>query len=141
MQIRNIMTDNVSSVQQDASINEAARIMKDLNVGAVPVCTGNRPVGIVTDRDIAIRNSAGNGDVNTQIQDIMSRELIFATPEMSEREAAELMALHQVRRLPVVENKNLVGMVSLGDLAVRDKSDMEAARALSNISVPSRPQR
>lgn len=141
MRVNNVMTDDVSIVSPDSTVKETAEIMNDLNVGAVPVCQGKKPVGIITDRDIAIRNTAKNGDVNTPVKQIMSEELISATPEMNAEEAAQLMAKYQIRRLPIVEDDNLVGIVSLGDLAVKSDSDMEAAEALTNISVPSRPKK
>ncbi len=141
MQIRNVMTQNVSTVQQDSSVSEAASIMKDLNVGAVPVCEGKKPVGILTDRDIAIRNVADARDANSLVKDIMSGNLVYGTPDMSNEEAAQIMAENQIRRLPIVQNGNLIGIVSLGDLAVKTRGDMEAGKALSTISTPSRPQR
>lgn len=141
MQIRNIMTENVSYVEPAAPVNKAAKIMKDLNVGSVPVCEGSKPVGIITDRDITIRSVAATGDSNTPVNQIMSNELVYATPDMSEEEAARLMAENQIRRLPVVENSQLVGIISLGDLAVKSHSDMEAAQALSSISIPVRPEK
>lgn len=141
MQVRDIMTNDVSSVAPNSSVNEAAQIMKNLNVGCVPVCNGNEPVGIITDRDIAIRNVAENGDFNTPVESIMSNNLVYGSPDMSVHEAAELMSKNQIRRLPVVENGNLVGIVALGDLAVQSQSDMEAGDALSTISTPSKPQK
>ncbi|MCK8825120.1 CBS domain-containing protein [Fuchsiella alkaliacetigena] len=141
MQIKNIMTNDVSSVDPNATVNEAAQIMKNLNVGAVPVCQGNKPVGIITDRDITIRNIATGGDANASVQDSMTTDLVYGEPTMTADEAAQLMAEHQVRRLPIVENNELVGIVSLGDLAVEDQTDMEASEALTEISVPSQPQK
>lgn len=141
MKLRNVMTDNVSTVQSNSSVSEAASIMKDLNVGAVPVCEGSKPVGILTDRDITLRNVADARDANSQVKDIMSGNLVYGTPDMSNEEAAQIMADNQIRRLPIVENGNIVGIVSLGDLAVKTGNDMEAGKALSSISIPSQPQR
>ncbi len=141
MQIKNVMTEDVSTVQSNSPVSEAASIMKNLNVGAIPVCEGNKPVGIVTDRDITIRNVANAEDASKEVKDVMSGNLVYGTPDMSAREAARLMSENQIRRLPIVENGNLIGIVSLGDLAVNTKSDMEAGKALSTISTPSRPQR
>ena len=141
MEIKNVMTDNVSSVDPNATVNEAAQIMKNLNVGAVPVCEGNKPVGIITDRDITIRNIATGGNANAAVQDSMTEDLVYGEPTMTTEEAAQLMAKHQVRRLPIVENGELIGIVSLGDLAVEGKTDMEASEALTEISVPSQPQK
>ena len=141
MQIKNIMTDDVTTIQPDATINEAAQIMKNLNVGSVPVCEGSKPVGILTDRDITIKNVADGQNSNTPVKQIMTSDIIKGSPDMSIDEAAEKMANNQIRRLPIVENDNLVGIISLGDLAVQSKSDMEAGKALSNISIPSKPQK
>lgn len=141
MQIKDVMTNNVTTVTPNSSVNDAARVMKDLNVGAVPVAQGQKTVGIITDRDIAIRNVANGNDAKTMVSDVMTNQIISGTPDMSQEEAAELMARNQIRRLPIVENGKLVGIVSLGDLSVNSKSDMEAGKALSSISVPSRPER
>ncbi len=134
------MTDNVSTVSPTSSVAEAAQVMKNLDVGAVPVCNGTQPMGIITDRDIAIRNIADNQDINAPVEQFMSQNLVYGNPEMSVDEAAQLMAENQIRRLPIVENDNIVGIVSLGDLAVQEKADMEAGSALSSISIPSKPQ-
>ena len=118
MNIREVMTPNPQCVAPGDSIQHAARIMRDLDTGAVPVVDNGRPVGIITDRDIVIRAVAEDGQLNRTVGDIVSGNVIFATPEMSTHEAANLMSEYQVRRLPVVENDRIVGIVSLGDLAV-----------------------
>lgn len=140
MKIREIMTHTVSSVSPNSTIKDAAGIMKELNVGSVPVCEGNKPIGIITDRDIVIRNVANAGDANTPVNQVMSKNIVYGNPNMSDQEAADLMSVRQVRRLPIVENDSLVGIVALGDLAINDTSDMEAGQALTDISVPSKPQ-
>ena len=139
MQIKNVMTKDVSTVNPSSNIGNAAQIMKDLNVGVVPVCNGSKAIGIVTDRDIVLRSIADGGDSNTPIDQVMSNQLVYGTPKMTTTEAAQIMAEKQIRRLPIVENGDLVGIVSLGDLAVQSKVDMEAGKALSNISTPSKP--
>jgi len=139
MQIKDLMTKDVSSVKRNSTLQDAAKIMKDLNVGAIPVCDGKQAVGIITDRDIAIRNVANAGMANTPVEQVMSTNLISGHPQMSDQEAARLMAENQIRRLPIMENKEIVGIVSLGDLAVQSASDMEAGEALSSISYPSKP--
>lgn len=141
MQIKDVMTNNVTSVNSNSSISDAANVMKNLNVGSVPVVEQNKPVGIVTDRDIAIRNVASTGDANNSVKDVMSSNLIYGTPDMTTQEAAKLMSEKQIRRLPIVDQGNLIGIVSLGDLAVQSKSDMEAGKALTGISVPSKPKK
>lgn len=140
MQLKNIMTNNVSTVNPNSSVKDAATLMRDLNVGSIPVCNDKQPVGIVTDRDITIRNVADAGDANTPVSQVMSKDLIYGTPDMTEQEAANLMAENQIRRLPIVENNQVIGIIALGDLAVNNKSDMEAGKALSSISIPSKPE-
>lgn len=140
MKVREIMTTDVSVITQDTTIKEAATLMKSLNVGSVPVCDdSNRPVGIVTDRDIVLRSVAGENNYNSPVRDIMTSTVISVTPDTDVHEAARIMAQNQIRRLPVVENGSLVGIVAIGDLAVRDIFVNEAGDALSNISEPSRP--
>lgn len=141
MQVKNIMTNNVSCVNPESSINETAQLMKNLNVGAIPVCNNKQVLGIITDRDIAIRNVANNGNINDPVKNYMSKQLVYGSPELSTDEAARLMAENQIRRLPIIEDGTLVGIVSLGDLAVQSETDMEAAEALSSISTPSKPNK
>ena len=134
MNIRDVMTPNPRCVSPTDSIQAAARIMRDEDTGAVPVVENGRPVGIVTDRDIVVRAVAENSERNRPVRDIVTSSLVEATPDMSTREAAELMSEHQVRRLPVVENDRLVGIVSIGDLAVKDSNDKRIGDALQDIS-------
>ena len=130
MNIRDVMTPNPSCVSPEDSIQNAARIMRDMDTGVVPVVENGRPVGIVTDRDIVVRGVAEDGQLNRPVRDIVTGSVVCASPDMSTREAADLMSEHQVRRLPVVENERLVGIVSIGDLAeARDEKS-----ALADIS-------
>ena len=133
MHIRDVMTPNPCYVSPDDSIQAAAQIMRDEDTGVVPVCDNGRAVGIVTDRDIVVRAIA-EGQVNRPVRDIATREVIAASPDMSTREAAELMSEHQVRRLPVVDGGRLVGIVSLGDLAVKEAKDSRVGDTLEHIS-------
>jgi CBS domain-containing protein len=134
MNIRDVMTPNPRTVTPDDSIQNAARIMRDEDTGAVPVVENGRPVGMVTDRDIVIRSVADGGEVNRSVRDIVTTGLVCVSPDMSTREANELMSEHQVRRLPVVENDQLVGIVSLGDLAVKEGKDRRTGDTLQDIS-------
>jgi len=134
MNIRDVMTPNPRTISPDASIQDAARIMRDLDTGVVPVVENGRPVGMVTDRDIVVRAVAEDAQLNRPVREIVSGGIISASPEMSTREAAELMSEHQVRRLPVVENERLVGIVSIGDLAVKEGKDKRVGDALQDIS-------
>lgn len=140
MKVRDIMTTDITAANDKATINDVAKTMKDLNVGAVPICDNqNQPVGIVTDRDIVIRGIVSGLKGNESINRVMSSHLIYATPDMHVHEAARIMGDNQIRRLPVVENGKIVGMVSIGDLAVNNIYENEAGKALSDISIPSRP--
>ncbi len=134
MNIRDVMTPNPRTVTADDSIQNAARIMRDEDTGAVPVVENGRPVGIVTDRDIVVRAVADGGQLNRPVRDIVTGAVVYATPDMSTREAAQLMSEHQVRRLPVVESERLVGIVSLGDLAVKEGKDSRWGDTLQSIS-------
>ena len=133
MNIREVMTPNPRCVSPDDSIQSAAQIMRDEDTGAVPVCDNGRAVGIITDRDIVIRAIA-DGQPNRPVRDIATRDVISVSPDTSTREAAELMSEHQVRRLPVVDGERLVGIVSLGDLAVKEAKDSRVGDTLEHIS-------
>lgn len=134
MNIRDVMTPNPRTVSPDDSIQNAARIMRDEDTGAVPVVDNGRPVGMVTDRDIVIRAVADGGQLNRPIRDIVTSAVVSVGPDTSTREAAQLMSDHQVRRLPVVENDRLVGIVSIGDLAVKEGKDSRTGDTLQSIS-------
>jgi CBS domain-containing protein len=134
MKIRDVMTPNPRTVSPDDTVQAAARIMQAEDVGAVPVVSNGRVYAVVTDRDIVVRVVAEGGPVTRPIRDIASTDVICASPEMSTREASELMSEHQVRRLPVVENNVLVGIVSIGDLAVKENKDSRTGDTLERIS-------
>ena len=127
------MTPNPRTVSLSDTIQNAARIMRDEDTGAVPVVENGRPVGIVTDRDIVVR-AVIDGQLNRPVSEIVTGSLIAATPEMSTRDAANLMSEHQVRRLLVVEDHRLIGIVSLGDLAVKDARDKLTGDTLEQVS-------
>jgi CBS domain-containing protein len=134
MHIRDVMTPNPRTVTPDDSIQSAARIMRDEDTGAVPIVDNVRAVGMLTDRDIVVRAVADGSQMNIPVRDIATSAMITATPEMSTREAAQLMSEHQIRRLPVVENDQLVGIVSLGDIAVKEGKDSRSGDTLQSIS-------
>ena len=134
MNIRDVMTPNPRSVGPDDSIQNAARIMRDEDTGVVPVVENGRAVGVVTDRDIVVRAVADGGEMNRPVRDICTGAVVAARPDMSTREAAQLMSEHQVRRLPVVENDRLIGIVSIGDLAVKEGKDSRTGDTLQSIS-------
>ena len=135
MKVSDVMTRNPRTVQLSDTIQAVARIMRDEDTGAVPVVEdGSHVVGMITDRDIVIRAIA-DGDMECTVDDIVTDDVVCATPDMSTSEAAELMSEHQIRRLPVVdEDENLVGIGSLGDLAVKEGRDTRMGETLENIS-------
>lgn len=139
--VSDIMTKNVAYVNPNTTITEAAQLMQKHNVGSIPVCDESGVVGIVTDRDIVVRNVAhGTDPHNTTVKDVMTTNVTMASPDMSADQVSEIMAQQQIRRLPVVENNRLVGMVALGDMATNTMFRMEASKALTEISKPSEPQ-
>jgi len=138
--VQNIMTTNVATVSPNQTIQEAAQLMSQYNVGAVPVVENGRVRGIVTDRDITLRSTAQGLNAQTPVSEVMSTNLVTGRPNMTVQEAASLMSQNQIRRLPIVENNELRGIVALGDIATNNAYDQQAEQALSNISEPSRPQ-
>lgn len=136
MKLKDAMTKQVVSVRPFQSIAEAAQIMNDHNVGSVPVVEKGQCIGIITDRDIAIRAVARNQGANLEVRDIMTKNVVTADSHMDVQDAINLMAENQIRRIPVMDNEQLGGIVSLGDLAVSDGYQGEAGEALSDISKP-----
>ena len=134
MNVKDVMTPNPRVVQPTESIQAAAMIMRNEDAGVVPVVDGDRLVGIVTDRDIVIRAVAQGMGPHEPVRAVITPDLVVATPDMSTREAEKLMAEHQVRRLPVVDGDRLVGIVSLGDLAVKEGKDSRVGDTLEGIS-------
>ncbi|MGJ9459773.1 CBS domain-containing protein [Oceanobacillus sp. CF4.6] len=140
--VRDIMTSQVMTVNETQSVQEAAAIMSQYNIGAVPVINNSgQMVGMVTDRDITLRTTAQGQNAQTPVSQVMTaQQMVEGTPDMDVHQAAQLMAQQQIRRLPVIENGQIVGMVALGDLAVQNQYANEAEQALSSISTPSAPQ-
>jgi len=134
MNVREVMTTNPRCVSPNDSIQMAARIMKEEDTGVVPIVDNGRAVGVVTDRDIVIRAIADGGQPNKPVREICSQDLVCATPDMSTREATKIMSERQVRRLPVVEGDRLVGIVSIGDIAVKEGKDSRTGETLEQIS-------
>ena len=123
MKIREIMSPEVRCIGPDNTLVEAAGLMRELDVGAIPVCDQDRLAGMLTDRDLALRAVASGKDPGqTTVREIMSEGIIAIFDDQSVEEAAHLMEKKQVRRLPVLNRqKHLVGIVSLGDLAVNSQ--------------------
>ena len=138
MQVRDIMTEGAETITPTAQVCDAARLMRARNVGALPVGEDDRLVGVVTDRDIVIRAVAeGRSGGETSVREIMSDGVCYCFDDDDIERAAELMAEHQIRRLPVVNrDKRLVGIVALADLA-RHQVDRAEKTALEGISEPS----
>ena len=136
MKVREIMTKNVVRIHPDEPVEVAARALTHYNVGAMPVCgSDGRLCGMVTDRDLVIRCLSAGKDPNcTRVREVMSGSVICVPPDMDSTAAAALMGRKQIRRLPVVENGRLRGMVSLADLANNPASGYDAADALEGIS-------
>jgi CBS domain-containing protein len=138
VRVADIMTKDVLLLGPEDSIQHAAARMRDDNIGSLPVASGDRLVGYVTDRDIVVRALADGRDITTPVREVMSERILYCFDDDELEDVAENMAKNQVRRLPVLtRDKKLCGIVSLGDLAV--KGDDEAAEdALTEISVPER---
>ncbi|MEG0774501.1 CBS domain-containing protein [Clostridium sp.] len=139
MKINDAMTKDVIKINADANVKEAARIMKEHNIGSIPVCEGNSVVGIVTDRDIVVRGIADNANENLSVRDVMTSNPVMCSSEKDISEAERIMSERQIRRLVVMDNENLVGMISLGDLAVENVSKNDIGETLKEISTPCCP--
>jgi CBS domain-containing protein len=140
MKVKEIMTKDVATLNPDDTIERAAQLMKQYNIGAVPVCKGETVIGVITDRDITLRSVAqGENGRNQTVREIMTSNPVLVNSETEIHDAARIMSERQIRRLPVVENNNLVGIVSLGDLAVESILQDNAGEALSDISEPATP--
>ena len=135
MRIEEIMTTDIETCMPESTLQEVASKMREINVGSIPICEEDRLVGIVTDRDIVIRGIAEQLPGDTAIAEILSAEVITGTVDLTIEEAADLMAAHKIRRLPIVGNDRIIGIVSLGDLAIRDVSENHhAENAIIEIS-------
>ena len=140
MKINDIMTANPSFVTPDATIREAAQVMKRESVGIVPVIqsSGDRTlIGVVTDRDIAIRCVAEGKDASCRVREAMSEDLATCTPNDDVSDAMQTMSREKVRRIPIVDERgSLVGIVSQADLLRRGRDDSRAAQTVERISEP-----
>ena len=136
MKLRELMTKNVIRIHPEEPVAVAARTLTQYNIGALPVCGRDGQLyGMVTDRDLVIRcMAAGRNPASMKVGEVMTGQVVSAGPEMDAAVAARLMGRQRVRRLPVVENGKLCGMVSLGDLASCEENVMDAADALMEIS-------
>jgi CBS domain-containing protein len=137
MKVRDIMTKNVAYIRPDTTVIDAARLMQQHNVGSIPVCDQNGVVGMVTDRDIVVRNVViGTDPKTTPVSNIMTTDVTSVSPDTDVEALGDIMAEKQIRRIPVVDQNALVGIVALGDLATDRRFDTEASSALTDISKP-----
>jgi CBS domain-containing protein len=137
MKIMEIMTRDPELISPDASIKDAAKRMKDENIGALPIGENDRLIGMVTDRDIAMRGVAeGRAPETTPVRDVMSEKILYCFEDDDIEDAAQCMAEHQVRRLPILNrDKRLTGIVSLADIAQTGEECEKTA--LEGVSEPS----
>jgi CBS domain-containing protein len=137
MKVREAMTREVQLVRPDQTIREAARLMSELDIGALPVEENDRLIGMITDRDIAVRAVAEGHGPDTQVGKVMTQEIRYCFEDQSIDEVTQNMAEQRIRRLPVLSrDKRLVGILSLGDLAIDETAQEEAGEALGGISRP-----
>lgn len=136
MKVEQLMSRSVIKVHPEESVAVASRTLTHYNIGVLPVCDSEGKLrGVLTDRDVVTRCVAANrSPKETKVSEIMTRNVVSAKADMDTGVAAHLMGRLQVRRLPVTENGYVKGMISLGDLACREESIMDAADALSDIS-------
>jgi CBS domain-containing protein len=142
MKIREIMTPDAQCIRPDETLVDAASLMRQLDVGVLPVCDEGEVVGMITDRDIAIRAVAdARHPVTTMVREVMSPGTIVVYDDQEVSEAVHIMEQHQIRRAPVMNREDrLVGIVSLGDIAV-DASEALGGEALKCVSQPAEPVR
>ena len=140
-QLKEIMTPQVDVISADATAEDASTIMKDLNIGAIPVCDGNRLIGMLTDRDLVVRVMAHHRDPKAVwVKEAMTPEVSYSFEDDEVEKAARLMSERQIRRLPILsKTKHLVGIVSLGDLAVHGTDATISGSVLEHVSRPAQP--
>jgi CBS domain-containing protein len=139
--VRNAMTEDPRSIATSASVVEAAQLMREAHVGSLPITDGEQLVGMITDRDITTRVVAEAADLGTtSVGDVCSRDVISVEADTDHEEAVDLMARHQVRRLPVVENGRLIGIVAQADIALTGNEE-KTGELVEAISAPSEVER
>ena len=142
MRLGEVMTRDVEVIGTNAPLKEAAAKMKTLDVGLIPVCEGDELKGTLTDRDITVRATAEGRPSKTKVSDIMSKEIAYCFEDQEIEEAMSLMEARQIRRLPILSRENrLVGIVSLGDLAVHTGQNELLGETLKEVSRPAVPRR
>jgi CBS domain-containing protein len=138
MKAKDIMTAKPESVTPGTNIADVARIMRDMNVGVVPVADDDRLLGVITDRDITIRvTAAGMAPQDVTVQDFMSPNVVTVSPDDDVEDVRKLMADNQIRRVMVTDSDKLVGVISLGDVALNEKDkDARTGEVLEKVSEP-----
>lgn len=141
--IKDLMTPNPEVIRPNTSLFEAAKKMRDLDVGVMPICDGDRLVGMLTDRDITIRATADGLDPkSTHASTVMTPGMAYCYEDQDVNDAARVMKECQIRRLPIVNRDHrLVGIVSLGDVAVEANNDRLSGDVLEKVSEPAQPDR
>jgi CBS domain-containing protein len=136
--ISDIMTREVKVISPDGNVQQAAQMMRDQDIGSVPVCNGKKLVGMITDRDIVIRTLAdGKSPANTKVSEVMTDDVFWCFEDQTAGEVLQQMGDQQIRRIPVINrDKELCGIVSLGDLATRVSADTDDALEEISASVP-----
>jgi len=143
MKLRDVMTRDVEVIHPDATLREAAETMEALDVGPLPVCDGARLVGMITDRDLVVRAmSAGQDPNSAKVREVMTPDVAYCFEDQDVTDAAQMMKDKQIRRLVILDrDKRLVGIVSLGDLAVETGNDRMSGDVLEKVSEPAQPDR
>ncbi len=141
MKAKDIMTVDVEVISPQATLTEAAQKMKDLNIGDLPVCDGDRLLGMITDRDITIRATAQGLDPNsTRTYETMTPGVVYCFDDQDVKEVAQVMSQNKIRRLPILNrDKRMVGIVSLGDVSVETGNQKMSGKSLGDISKPDFP--
>lgn len=137
MKAKDVMTKDPATLGPDATLGEAATLMRQEDCGSIPIVDDGRLVGIVTDRDIVIRAVAAGKDArSTKVSEVMSADPVCISPDTDVDEAANVMADRQIRRLPVVEDGKLAGILVIGQIARRDPDEQQTGETLKEISQP-----
>lgn len=137
MKAKDVMTKDPATLGPEATLGEAATLMRQEDCGSIPIVDGGRLVGIVTDRDIVIRAVAAGKDArSTKVSEVMSADPVCISPDTDVDEAADVMADRQIRRLPVVEDGKLAGILVIGQIARREPDEQQTGETLKEISQP-----
>lgn len=138
--IKEIMTPYVESITPEATVQDAAMKMKDMNVGSIPVCDGGTLVGMITDRDLVVRVLAeGRDHKEVAVSEVMTPDIVYCLEDDETAKASQIMADRQIRRLPVLSfEEKLVGIITLADLATRVSEGRSSSEVLEQVSSPMR---